>query len=104
MNTKLENFFAIFDVIINSMEDQDIICNGTIGAALHDHKDFNPSSPNYKTFSKPRYHGGEPYLIGYIDNVGIYIDPYLPYTDFTVTKGNGKLIYNFEKFKPIDII
>ena len=102
--SKLNEFFEVFDTVVNTMNDQDILCNGVIGALLHDHKNFNPTQRNYKTFSKPRFHGGEPFIIGYIDNSGIYVDPYLLYTDFTVSKGNGKLLYNFEKFKPAELI
>ena len=51
MNNKLEEFFEIFNIVVNTMNDHDILCNGTIGAALQDHKDFHSAYPNYKTFS-----------------------------------------------------
>ena len=100
---RLEEFFYIFGIAINTMNNQSIICSTLIGAALYDHEDFTSHNVNFKTLTSPRY-DDSPYRIGYIDNISIYVDPCMTYSDMNVYTGNGKLIYTFSKFKPVELI
>ena len=119
--TRLSEFFEIFDIVVDSSRDQNILCNSVIGAALLDHKSFESDRSDLKTFLKPSYHEGLPYLIGYLDSTVVYIDPNMEYKDLRIFKNRGKkairnnsghivltafgeLVYDFNKFKPMDLL
>jgi hypothetical protein len=101
---KQQEFFEIFNIVVNTSNEQSVIVNSLIGASLQDHPKFESYHQNFKTFIKPRYHEGYPYTVGYIDNAAILIDPNMKYTDLRLFKNNDDLIYNFEKFQTDELI
>ena len=101
---KQNEFFEIFNIVVNTADDQDIIVNGLLGASLQDHPEFESSNRNFKTFIKPKYHEGYPYTIGYINNAAILVNPNMTYSDLRLFKSNEELIYNFDKFQTDELI
>jgi len=101
---KIEEFFEIFDIVFNTKKSQNILCGSGLAAVLFDHMEFFPLQMQAKTFNTPFFHCGAPYTVGCVHNLKLNIDPELSYNDMNVYDPKGKIIYNFNKFKLMELL